>query len=117
MVSNVLIEKMRLIKVLGVNFSYNQKLQKKIEKSITNMQQDLNLQRMRNITLEVKIIIFKTLALSRIVYLTVIASISKQLIEEIQKIKNVFIWNKLTPKIKHEILLTLLKKVTSKILT
>ena len=68
------------------------------------MQQDLNLQRIRNITLEVKIIIFKTLALSRIVYLTVIASISKQLIEEIQKIKNVFIWNKLTPKVKHEIL-------------
>ena len=46
------------------------------------------------------IIIFKTLALSKIVYLTLITSFSKQLIEEIQRIQKAFIWNNLTPKIK-----------------
>ena len=51
------------------------------------MQNILNLWSMRNITLEGKMIIFKTLALSKIVYLTLITSFSKQLIEEIQKIQ------------------------------
>ena len=69
------------IKILGVHFSHYQKLktQKEFVKSITNMQKVLNLWRMRNITLEGKIIIFKTLALSKIVYLTLITSSSKQL--------------------------------------
>ena len=60
------------IKILGVHFSYNQKLktQKNFVKSITNMQNVLNLWRMRNITLQGKIVIFKTLALSKTVYLT-----------------------------------------------
>ena len=49
------------------------------------MQNVLNLWRMRNIKLEGKIIIFKTLILSKIVYLTLINSFSKQLIEEMQK--------------------------------
>ena len=68
------------------------------------MQNVLDLRRLRNTTLEGKIIIFKTLALSKILYLTLISSFSKQLIEEIQKIQKAFIWNNLTPKIKHETL-------------
>ena len=59
---------------------------------------------MRNITLEGKMIIFKALALSKIEYLTLITSFSKQLIDEIQRIPKAFIWNNLTPKIKHETL-------------
>ena len=58
------------IKFLGVHISYNQKLQiqKNFVKSITNMQIVLNLWRTRNITLEEKIIIFKTLVLSKVVH-------------------------------------------------
>ena len=63
------------------------------------MQNVLNLWRIRNITLEGKILIFKTLALSKIVYLTLITSFSKQLIEEIQRIQKATILNNLTPKI------------------
>ena len=54
--------------------------------------------------MEGKIVIFKTLALSKIVYLTLIASFSKQFIEKIQRIQKAFICNNLTPKIKHETL-------------
>ena len=54
----------------------------------------------KNITLEGKIIIFKILALSKIIYLTLITSFSKQLNREMQKIQKAFIWKK----IKHEIL-------------
>ena len=42
---------------------------------------------MTNITLEVKIIIFKTLVVSKIAYLTLITAVSKQIIEEIQKMQ------------------------------
>ena len=44
------------VKILGVRFSYNQKLQihKIFVKSITNMQDVLKLWRMRNITMEEK---------------------------------------------------------------
>ena len=59
----------------------------------------LNLWRIRNISLKGKIIILKTLVPSKIAYLTLITSISKQSIEKIQK---AFIENNLTPKIKHE---------------
>ena len=51
------------------------------------MQNLLNLWRMRNITLEGKIIIFKTLVISKIVYVPLITSLSKHLIEEIEKCK------------------------------
>ena len=69
----------KALKILGAHFSYNQKLQtqKHFVKSITNMQSVLNLWRKRNITLEGKINIFKALALSKIVYLTLITSFSK----------------------------------------
>ena len=58
----------------------------------------LNLWRIRNISLKGKIIILKTVP-SKIAYLTLITSISKQSIEKIQK---AFVENNLTPKIKHE---------------
>ena len=59
------------IEILGVHFYYNKELQiqKKFVKSITNIQNIFNLWRMRNTTLERKIMILKTLALSKIVYL------------------------------------------------
>ena len=67
------------------------------------MQNVLDLWEIRNITLEGKIIT-KTLVLSKIPYLTLITSFSKQLIEGMQRIQKAFIWNNLTPKIKHETL-------------
>ena len=81
------------------------------------MQNVLNLWRMRNITLEGKIIISRTLALSKIVYLTLIISFSKQVIEEIQKIQKAFTRNNLTPKSNMKLYVTLLKKMASKMLT
>ena len=63
-----------------------------------------NLWRMRNITLEWKTIIFKRLALSKTVYMTLITSFSEQLTEEMQRIQKVFIWSNLTSKIKNETL-------------
>ena len=49
------------------------------------MRSVLNLWRMKNITLEEKVTIFKT-ALSKIAYLTLAISFSTQFFEEIQKL-------------------------------
>ena len=53
---------------------------------MTNMRSVLNLWRMKNITLEEKVTIFKTLALSKIAYITLAISFSTQFFEEIQKL-------------------------------
>ena len=53
---------------------------------------------------EGEIIFFKTLALSKIEHLTLISSFAKCLFQEIQKLQKSFIWNNLTPKIKHKTL-------------
>ena len=53
------------LKILGTHFSYNKKLkeEKKIFKSLTDIQLVLKLWKMRNFTLEGKIVIFKTKAI------------------------------------------------------
>ena len=53
------------LKILGTHFSYNKKVkeEKKIFKSLTDIQRVLKLWKMRNFTLEGKIVIFKTKAI------------------------------------------------------
>ena len=57
-----------MLKIFGTHFSYNKKLkdEKKIFKSLTDIQQVLKIWKMKNLTLEGKIIIFKTKAISKI---------------------------------------------------
>ena len=67
-------------------------------KTVTDIQQVLNIWKMKNLTLERKIDIFKTIAISKMVFLSFIA---KHIINEIQK---AFLWKNSTPKINHETL-------------
>ena len=77
------------IKILGVHLSYNSIL--KIENNfldiIKNIQQVLRFWNSRMLSLEERIIVFKTLAISKIFYLTFLTTISNSLIEELQKIQ------------------------------
>ena len=59
---------------------------------------------MRNLTLEEKIIIFKTIAISKIVFQSVITTVPKHVINELEKIQKAFLWKNSTPKMKHETL-------------
>ena len=92
------------IKVLGVYFSYNQKIKddKNFYNVISNIQGVLNLWRMRNITLEGRIVGFKTLAISKIVFLTLLTKIPHQVVKELEKIQKSFLRKNSTPKIRHE---------------
>ena len=58
------------LKILGTHFSYNEKLKerKNFYKIVTDMQQVLKIWKIRKLTLEEKIDIFKTIAISIIAF-------------------------------------------------
>ena len=91
------------LKILGTHFSYNKKRKKKIYKIVTDLQRVLNIWKMRKLTLKKKIVIFKTVAISKIVSQSFITTVPKHIINELEKIE-AFLWKNSTPKIKHETL-------------
>ena len=58
---------------------------------------------MRRRTLEGKIIVFKTLAISKIVSLSLISKVPTETISELERIQKAFLWPS-KPKLKHETL-------------
>ena len=94
------------IKTLGVQFSYNStfKVQNNFLDTVKSIQQVLRFWNRRILSLEGKIIIFKTLAISKIVYLAFLTVIPNSLIEELQRIQKTFIWHSSRPKISHKTL-------------
>ena len=61
----------------------------------------LRLWRMRNLTTEGKVLVFKSLAIFRIVHLSLITTVPHAIINQLNDIKKNFIWNGKYPKIKH----------------
>ena len=91
------------IKILGVYISFSKKLQDNINfcmtvKSIFNV---ITLWRMRHLSLEGKITIFKSLALPKIVYLALLTIVPKSIIVELNEIQKKFLWSNKKCKIKH----------------
>ena len=80
------------IKILGVYFSYNQKIKdKNFYNIVSNIQGVLNLRRMRNLTLEGRIVVVKTLAISKIVFLALLTKIPHRVVKEWEKIQKSFL--------------------------
>ena len=77
------------IKIVGVHFSYNVtvKVQNNFLDTVKIIQQVLCFWNSRMLSLDRKIIIFKTLVTSKIVYFTFLTVIPRSLIEELQKIQ------------------------------
>ena len=92
------------LKILGTYFSYNEKLkeEKIVYKIVTDMQRVLKIWKMRRLTLEGKIVIFKTIAISKIVFQAFITTVPKHIVNELKKIQKAFLWNNSSSKIKHE---------------
>ena len=80
------------LKILGTHFSYNKKLkeEKKVFKTVTDIQRVLRIWKMRNLTLKGKIVIFKTIAASKIVFQSFITNIPKYVLNELEKIQKTF---------------------------
>ena len=94
------------LKILGTHFSYNEKLreEKNFCKTVTDIHRALKTWKKRNLTLERKIVVFKTIAISKIVFQSFIAAVPKHIINKLEKIQKAFLWKNSTPKIKHETL-------------
>ena len=94
------------IKILGVHLSYNKKLQDDMNfcNTIKNICNVIKIWRMRNLSLEGKIIVFKSLAISKIVYLALLTNIPNNILVELKDIQNKFLWNDKKCKIKHDTL-------------
>ena len=67
--------------------------QKNYCKAITSIHGILKLWRMRNLSIEGKIVVFKTLAISKLVYLALLTVIPNHITEEVAKIKKSFTWD------------------------
>ena len=89
------------VKITGAHFSYNKTKQDETNflETITKIQNVLRIWRMRSLTLEGKIIVFKTLAISKIVYLSMMIKVPTEIVVELDKIQKRFIWPT-KPKIK-----------------
>ena len=95
------------IRSLGIFNSYDTDLAEKLNfldnlKCLTDI---LNLWRGRDLSLEGKILVFKSLALSKLLYSCTMKVPLKQLIEQLNIIHKNFIWNNKRPKIKHSTLI------------
>ena len=64
---------------------------------------------MRNLTLEGKIVIFKTLAIFKIVFQSLITTVSKHIVNELEKIQKAFLWKNSSPKIKLKLFVMTIK--------
>ena len=76
------------IKILGAHFSYNStlKVQNNFLDTVKIIQQVLRFWNRRILSLEGKIVIFKTLTISEIAYLAFVTVIPNSLIDELQRI-------------------------------
>ena len=96
----------KTIKILGIHFSDNKILEteENFIRHVRKIGKVLKLWRMRNLTVKGKITIFKTLAISKIIHLSLVTNVPTEIINELNKIQKEFIWNGNNPKIKHSTL-------------
>ena len=80
------------IKILWIHCSYNKKvqIQNNFITTIKKIQQVLRLWNSRMVTLEGRIMIFKTLAISKIFYFALIANVPKLIVKELKKCQKIF---------------------------
>ena len=91
------------IKILGIHYSYNKQLEndENFKKYIAKIENVLKLRRARNLSLEGKITVFKSLTLSKITHLVLVKTTPPSIIDQLNKTQKNFIWNGLNPKIKN----------------
>ena len=92
------------IKILGVCFSYNAEIfkEKNFTEVIRKMEGVLALWRWRNLTLGGKILVFKSLVFSKIVFISYLNKVPRLILEKINEIQQKFLWGESNiPKVKH----------------
>ena len=95
-----------LIKILGIGFSYSKKLEqeKNFLNHITKIQNILKLWELINLIIEERIVVFKSLAISKLIHLLLFTELSTSTINLLTKIQMEFVWKWKNPKIKNSTL-------------
>ena len=95
------------VKILGFHHSYNKQLadERNFSNMVTDIHNVLNLWKMRGISLIGKILIFKTLGISKLQYIASMAQVPDKIIQQLKSIQKKFLWKSTTPKIKHSTLI------------
>ena len=77
------------MKILGIHFSYNKKIddEENFIKLIKQIENVLKIWRIRNLTFQGKITIFKTLAISKVIHLALVTNVPKVIIDQLNKIQ------------------------------
>ena len=83
----------KTVKILGVHFSYNKTLEqdKNFCKHIIKIENILTLWRMRQLTLERRIMVFKSLAVPKVIQLLLITKLHNNTIDLLHEIQKNFI--------------------------
>ena len=74
-------------KILGTHFSYNEKLkeEKNFYSIITDIQRAFKIWNMTKFTLEGKVVIFETIAITKIVFRSFTSTLPKHIVNELKK--------------------------------
>ena len=102
------------IKILGIHFYYNSQVQNEQNylNTVLKIEKILKLWQMRNLSLAGKITIFKSLAISKIVYLAMMTPVPKPIVNDLCKLQKEFLWGSSKPKIKQiKLFVTTMKMV------
>ena len=91
------------VKISGIHFSYNKKIENEDNfiKLIKNIEIFFKIWRRRNFTTQGKIEIYKTLAIPKVIHLALVTNVPHVIIDQLNKIQKVLIWNRKHPKIRH----------------
>ena len=88
--------------MLGIHFSYNRILENDENyRRYIKIEKFLKLWKMPQLTIEGKILIFKILAISKVVHLALVKDIPSSTIAQLEEIQKQFIWKNGNPKLKH----------------
>ena len=95
------------VRILGVHFSYNKAIckQRNFTDVIKKIENVIKVWNFRSLTLSGKITIFKTLAISKIVYISYLSSVPNDIISQLDIVHKNFIWGNKRAKIKHSTLI------------
>ena len=93
--------------VLGTYCSYDLQLAEKYNllNLVSAVNECLNMWGCRGLTLAGRILIFKSLALSKVLYTCTMTNFTKDFIKQLEGLRKLFIWNGKRPKIKHSTLI------------
>ena len=93
-------------KILGIFFLTIKKLEqeKNFLNHIVKTQNILKLWKLRNLTIEGRIVVFKSLAISKLIHLALVTEIPTSTINLLTKIQMKFVWKGKNPKIKNSTL-------------